>query len=266
MSIVDDIVKRYDDKVKILNKIAKFFNRNLFFNKNALDYCTINRGFTKKSIDDFLIGYDTDKLLEFIEKEKINFEYLIELGVLSQNKNNSYYDKFSGRIIFPVFDLKGNIIGFSGRIWQSGDNRSKYVNSTLSTVYQKSLSLYGLYQALNDIIESNLVLVVEGNSDVITCHQEDIKITVSSCGTSFTEEHFLILNQFTNRFIFCFDNDESGKKSIERVKKLLSTKKDIKTGYLKIEGPKDLDEFIQNYGSNSLKESILKLESQLRSV
>ncbi len=265
MNIINDIVAKYNDKVNVLRKLAKFYNRNLLFNQEALNYCAVNRGFTKKSIDNFLIGYDI-KLFDFIEKEKIDPEVLVQIGILSKNEDGSYWDKFSDRIIFPIFDLKGNVISFSGRTWKKKDEKSKYINSSLSTVYQKSLSVYGLYQGLTDIIESNLVLIVEGNPDVVTCHQEDIKIAVSACGTSFMEEHFLILRQFTNRFIFCFDNDKGGEKSIERIKELLSDKTNIKVGYLKIDGAKDPDEFIYKYGAYSLQKSILNLESRLTFV
>jgi len=264
MSITDNIVKRYYSKTQILLKLANYFNRNLLFDQKALNYC-LNRGLTKKGIDSFLIGYDINasSLQNFIEREKLDPEILINLGFLSKNEDNSYYDKFSKRIVFPVFDIKGNVMGFSGRIWKKGDTRSKYVNCALSSIYQKSLAVYGLFHSIYDILISNLVIIVEGIFDVSTCHQEGIKIAVSSCGTSFMKEHFLILRQFTNRFIFCFDNDTGGNVAIEKVKKLLNNEKGIKVGYLKIEGAKDPDEFIQKYGSEYLKSSILELEKEL---
>lgn len=266
MNIVDDIVKRYDNKTNILQKLARFFNRNLLFNQSALNYCLIDRGWKKSSIDEFLIGYDDNKLQEFIKREKIDIDFLVRIGVFSKNADGTYYNKFSKRVIFPIFDLKGNIAGFTSRVWKDNDTRSKYVNTSLSDVYQKSLLVYGLYQAVYDILMSNLVLVVEGNPDVISCHQEDIKIAVSACGTSFMDEHFLILRQFTNRFIFCFDDDEGGEKSIVRIKEMLKDKKDIKVGYLQIDGVNDLDELIREFGADSLKKSILNLESKLQFV
>lgn len=262
MNIINDIVTRYENNTKLLNKLALFFNRNLLLDQKALDYCVINRGFNKKSIDSFIIGYNV-RLQTFIDREQIDPEVLIKVGVLLKNDDGSYYDKFSNRIIFPFFDLKGDVVGFTGRLWKENIKKGKYIHSSLSTIYQKSLNIYGLYQALSSIVESNLVFIVEGNPDVITCHQEDIDITVSVNGTSFMEEHYLILRQFTNRFIFCFDADEGGEKGIEKIKELLNDEDDIEVGYLKLEGAKDPDEFINKFGSSFLKESILKLESKL---
>lgn len=267
MSTVDDIVKNYNNKLQILQKLTKFFSRNLLFNKEALNYC-LDRGLTKNTIDTFYLGYDESalSLQNFIEREKIEARELESLGILKRNDDGSYYDKFVKRIIFPVFDLKGNVIALSGRVYKKDDVRSKYIVSNLSEIFQKSLSLYGLYQSLDNIIKYKVVFIVEGNIDVNMCYQEGIKITVGPFGTSFMKEHFLLLKQFANTFIFCLDNDEGGKKSEERIKKMLENEIDIKIGYLHLEGVKDPDLFIQNYGITPLMNSIIELKNELESV
>jgi len=267
MNIIDDIVKNYNTKLQILQKLTKFFSRNLFFNKEALDYC-LDRGLTKSSIDTFQIGYDesVSSLESFIEREKTEVQDLDSLGILTKNDDGSYYDKFVKRIIFPVFDLKGNVIALSGRVYKKDDSRSKYITSNLSEIFQKSLSLYGLYQSLQNITNYKTVFIVEGNIDVNICYQEGIKITVGPFGTSFMKEHFLLLKQFANIFIFCLDDDEAGKKSEERIKKMLENEKDVKIGYLHLEGVKDPDLFIQKYGVTPLMNSIIELKNELEIV
>jgi DNA primase len=267
MIIIDDIIKNYERKLQILQKLTKFFSRNLLFDLDALNYC-LGRGLTKDTIDTFCIGYDksASSLQQFIEKENIDVADLGELGVLTKNEDGSYYDKFVKRIIFPVFDLKGNVIAFSGRVHKKDDNRSKYLTSNLSEVFQKSLSLYGLYQSLQNIIKYKVVFIVEGNIDVNMCYQEGIKITVSPFGTSFMKEHFLLLRQFVDTFIFCLDNDEGGKKSEERIRKMLENEIDTKIGYLHLDKVKDPDLFIQTYGITPLMNSIIETKEELQIV
>jgi DNA primase len=262
--MVHEIIQTYYRNTQILDKLAIFFNNNLLQHTDSLNYL-LQRGISKKAIEEFRIGYDINalSLQTFIEKENISLESLSEIGVLTKNEDNSYYDRFADRIIFPILDIKGLVASFSGRVWQESDERAKYINGSLSSTYQKSLTLFGLFQALYDIQKNNLVLVTEGNVDVITCHVKDIKIAVATCGSAFTKEHFQLLKMFVNRFIFCFDNDESGRKSTEKVKGLLKDEKTIKVGYLNIEGVKDLDLFIQVNGAAKLKEIIKEFSNEL---
>jgi len=267
MTIIDDIFKNYNKKLQVFQKLTKFFNKSLLYDLDASNYL-LNRGLTKSTIETFSIGYDksASSLQQFIEKENIDIVDLEELGVLTKNEDGSYYDKFVRRIIFPVFDLKGNVIAFSGRVYKKDDNRSKYITSNLSEVFQKSLSLYGFYQSLQNIIKYKAVFIVEGNIDVNMCYQEGIKITVGPFGTSFMEEHFLLLKQFADTFIFCLDNDEGGKKSEERIRKMLENETDTKIGYLHLEGVKDPDEFIQNYGITPLVNTIIEMKNELQGI
>lgn len=270
MNYTDDInviVNNYYKKTDILYKLAKFFNNRLLYNKKAFDYCNVTRGFVKKTIDTFLIGYGEGSLYlhTFIENERIDINDLVNLGIFSLNEDGSYYNKFNKRIIFPIFDLKGNVVALSGRIFKEDDTRHKYIISNLSEIFQKSLNLYGLYQNLENIIKYKLAVVVEGNVDVITCYQEGIKVVVSSLGTSFLKEHFKLLSQFVKVILFCFDNDEAGMKAKEKVKELLSyiNKDDIKIGYLQLLGAKDPDEFINKFGVTPLMNSIVNLYNSL---
>lgn len=265
MKLVDKIIENYISKSKILEKLFHSFHRNLIYNKEVFNYCQ-DRGITKKSIDMFCLGYDSGSsfLQNIIDVEHISYELLEEFGIIVKNDEEDFYiNKLSNRIIFPIQDIKGNYTGFSARIWKEGDKRPKYINSNLSELYQKSLTMYGLYQSIYDISMYNLVLIVEGNIDVISCHQEGIKIAVATCGSIFKKEHLLLLKQFTNRFIFCFDNDEAGKRATEKARELLKDEKDIKIGYLQVGGTKDLNEFLQKGDKSSIINSLKEFDLEL---
>ena len=264
MTIVDNVLNKYYEKVLQAQKLAKFFNESLYLDSEALEYVT-GRGLAEATINTFCIGYDVSasSLQRFIEKENVDIYDLVELGILTQNKDDSYYDKFVRRIIFPVFDIKGNIIAFSGRVYKKNDDRSKYIVSNLSNMFQKSLSLYGLYQSLDRIIKYKTVFIVEGNVDVNMCYQEGIKITVAPFGTSFMKEHFLLLKQFADTFIFCTDNDDAGRKSEEHIRKMLVNETDVKINYMHLDGVKDPAEFIQKFGVESLTEAIVNIRNSV---
>ena len=264
--MINTILNSYKVKTEELGRVVDHFQQNLRQNLDTLNYC-LNRGMTGKDIENFHIGYDKSAIdfQNFIERSNFDVDLLKELGILvkENGSEDSYYDKFCRRIIFPIQDMKGNFIGLTGRVWKKGDDRAKYINTNLCEIYQKSLIMYGLYQAAYDISTQNLVLVVEGNADVVACHSEGIKIAVCTSGSAFMEEHYLLLRQYTSRFIFCFDNDESGKKTTEKVKKLLENKSDIRVGYLDVGDAKDLDEYIRNFGSKDIKNAIKDLDNEL---
>jgi len=266
--MVDKIIQEYSIKCSVIDKFTTFFQRSLYSNQDVLNYC-VNRNINKESLERFRIGYDPGviALQNFIDEEKFDVNLLTELGILTENTDSSYYDKFSKRIIFPILDLKGNPIAFSGRVWKKGDERCKYITSNLSILYQKSLTLYGLYQALSFIKQYNLVVIVEGNIDVISCYSKGLNCIVALCGTAFMEDHLLLLKQFTNRFIFCQDNDSAGDKSISRIHKLVDQRQDIKVGYLSLKDIKcdselkikDLDDFVQIYDISLVIDAINQL-------
>ena len=261
--MISSIVESYKKKVHILNLISQHFNKQLIENTEPLNYC-LDRVRDRETIDTFLLGYGKG-IQDLINKESVREEELIELGILTDN-DTFLYDKFDDRVIFPIFDISGNVVGLSGRVWRESDNRSKYIISNNTDVFQKSLSLYGLYQSLPFIKKYKTVFVVEGNVDVISSYREGIKITVSPFGTSFMKEHLLLLRQFADIFIFCQDADKGGKKSVERIKKLVQ-EENIKAGFINLpEKEKDPDNFIKKYGSSPLIESIIDIRNQLLSV
>lgn len=255
--MVDDIVRNYNQRVHILEQFAAFFQEKLLNSSAALEYCS-SRGLTREALEMFKIGYDSG-LQEFINTSNFDISLLVELGILSTEDNQEFYDKFSKRIIFPMFDIVGNIIGFSGRVWLDKDTRSKYINSNLSITYQKALNLFGLYHAIPFITKYNLALIVEGNLDVITCHMNKIPIAVGPCGTAFTEEHLMLLKNFTNRLLYCGDNDAAGRKAAERFTKITKSDTAIEVQFLELKDSQDIDKFIREYGPEPVINTINKM-------
>jgi len=260
-----NVFSSYKEKVEIQKKLGEFFHAELYKNEDILNYCINIRRFTEEDIKTFQIGYNPNSVIlsTFLNENNINYEELTFLGFLTKNEDDSFYDKFSDRLIFPIFDTFGGITGFSGRVWREGDSRAKYILNNNSSIFQKSLNLYGLYQNLEYIVKHKTVLVVEGNTDVISCRRAGIPIGVCAFGTSFMEEHLKVLMLYADTFLFCQDDDDAGKKSTEKIQKLLSSYKDIKVGYLKLSGAKDPDDFIKLYGGDSLKKGVIDLRNSL---
>jgi DNA primase len=160
------------------------------------------------------------------------------------------------RITFPLFDLEGRIMGFSARVWPPTDTtRPKYYNSAASPTFWKSLTLYGLYQALDSIKKDNFALVVEGNLDVIQLHANDLTHAVAPCGTALTKEQLLMLVRLTDRIIFCFDADTAGINATAKVKKLCE-ESNVTFMSFSLDGAKDPDEFIRLYGAQPIIDTI----------
>jgi len=174
------------------------------------------RGFTQATIKKFLLGYCPEKgdafttaALDAGYKE----QFLIDTGLTIKRDNGTYYDRFTGRVMFPIHSISGRVIGFGGRTLKSGDRIAKYVNSPESIVYNKSQSLYGLYYAKNAISRENYCILVEGYTDVMRLHQSGIENVVASSGTSLTTEQIKLIGRFTKNVTVIYDGDPAGIKA-----------------------------------------------------
>ena len=180
-------------------------------------------------------------------------------------KNGSCYDTFRNRLMFPVIDVRGNVIGFSGRIL--GDGEPKYMNSPETLVFNKSRNLFALNLAKKS--KSGYIILSEGNIDVVSMHQAGFDSAVASLGTSLTPEQARLLSRFTNQVIIAYDNDGAGKKAAQRAIGILE-KLDLKVKVLALTGAKDPDEYIKTRGPdafrNLLEGSENQLDYRLRSV
>tara|TARA_B100001093_G_scaffold169774_1_gene162500 strand:+ start:2252 stop:4189 length:1938 start_codon:yes stop_codon:yes gene_type:complete len=170
------------------------------------------RGYQTKTIDDFELGYSPEKIDALSSKakeDKYSLEPLYEAGLIKKNEKGTY-DFFRGRVIFPIHNISGRIIGFGARTLRTDKKVAKYFNSPESEIYNKSQVLYGLYQAKNEIIKNDCCFLVEGYTDVISLHHNNIKNTVASSGTSLTEGQIRMIKRFSNNIVILYDGDQAG--------------------------------------------------------
>src|SRR3989344_3105604 len=216
----------------ILEEATKFFEKNLFENSDALEYLK-NRGLSAETIKEFRLGYSLDDwktLFNHLSAKGYGAEDQERAGLIikADRKNetgshfsgqgSSYYDRFRGRIIFPIFNQSGKVIAFGGRLFvdSSGGKSAKYVNSPETALYQKSKILYGLHKSKIEILRENSCVLVEGYMDFLSVYQAGTKNTVAVSGTALTIDHLKILNRVCEKLIVSFDMDEAGADATKR--------------------------------------------------
>ena len=253
---------------EICQMAAEHWHANLLTRaegREALAYLKA-RGVTDESIATFKIGYapeSWDDLLNRLHREGVTVEQAVAAGLARWrepgNRRRGAYDLFRDRIIIPILDRRGRPIAFGGRILTDRDGAPKYVNSPETDIYKKSRTLYGLSNALAAIQRNNRLLVVEGYFDVIALHQAGFPEAVATCGTSLTEQHLQAIRTLTGKVIALFDADEAGMRAAERSLPLFFSA-NIEPLRLTVEGAKDPDEYIQEYGANAFEDLLVKAE------
>lgn len=202
---------------KILETATQFFESGLKKGSEAYEYLT-KRGLTEKTIKDFRIGFAPDewrRLREYLESKGFSLKDIEAVGLIKKGEN-SIYDRFRGRIIFPIADGAGRIVGFSGRILKKEVSDAKYLNSPETPLFQKSRILYGFDKAKESIRKRGYIILVEGQMDLIMSHQEGFTNTSASSGTALTLEHLALIRRFTDKVMLVFDADEAGFKATLR--------------------------------------------------
>jgi len=197
------------DSAKIYHSILK----HISYGQKGTDYL-YSRGITNDLIDLFEIGLAPQNYHTLSKKlsPKYNNRDIESTGMAISSDNNTIYDRFRGRIMIPIRDTLGRVVGFTGRVLPEYDDgkMGKYVNSPQTIVFDKSKVLFGLSQAKIDIKSNNRVIIVEGQMDVIMSHKAGVKEVVAVSGTALTEHHITTLLRYTNQFILAFDNDQAG--------------------------------------------------------
>lgn len=232
----------------ITNVAQKLYTDNLHTTvsgKEALDYL-YKRGLDDETIKTFGIGLarqERNILYKILSDLNISTLDMIDSGLI-KSKDNSYYDLFIKRIMFPLKDEEGNILGFSGRIFNNPDkNQPKYVNSPESVIFKKNSNLFNINNAIPEIRKKHRVILHEGQMDVIASYRSGLKEAVCTLGTALTKEHCMLLKKYTNDVVICFDNDNAGKKaSLRAIDLLKSYGFNVKLVLLK--DFKDPDEFV----------------------
>lgn len=226
MSFLSQLKEQYYSDSMWLNTVSNIYYQELTENPAALEYCFRDRKLFKNNLQRFMIGLapSNSKQLEIFKKIQIPVDVLQRNGIADPANQ---YCRFENRIMFPYQDLRQNIIGFSGRLYLEDSNQflRKYLHSPSTVLFQKSLYLYGLYQAQEEIIRQSFVIIVEGNLDVVSLHRIGIENVVGCSGTAFTENQLSIIQTYTDTILFWFDNDEAGNKAWERVSEVCKTSK-----------------------------------------
>ncbi len=196
---------------------SKYFVRQLESEEGkaiALSYLR-QRGVRDDIIEKFQLGYSPENrhaLTEEARKNGYKQEYLVKTG-LAVEKEDHVFDRFAGRVIFPIHGLSGNVIGFGGRTLKSDKGIAKYQNSPESDIYHKSKILYGLFHAKKSVVSANRCFLVEGYTDVLALHQAGVENVVASSGTALTSEQIRLIKRFTENITVIFDGDEAGLKA-----------------------------------------------------
>lgn len=232
---------------EINTEAARFFYKGLSYNETALKYLQ-KRNIDKNIIKKFGIGYTVnqwDNLLTYLKRKGYKEEEIAKAGlIIKREKQDGYYDRFRNRIMFPIFDIKKNIIGFGGRVMD--DSLPKYLNSPDSLVFNKGYNLYGLNIAKENVKDKSFYLV-EGYMDVIKMHSHGFDTAVAALGTSLTDNQIKLLRRYSNKFYICFDSDEAGfKASLRALNMFKSNNLDAKV--IIIKDAKDPDEFLNKFG------------------
>ena len=264
----NEMAKIHDKKQRMYKMNAdagKFFYSCLKDAKYsyALEYLK-KRNISPKTINSFGIGYAPDSwnmLLNHLKGLGYTEAEMTECGLCVRRDNDgSCFDKFRDRIMFPIIDLRGNVIGFGGRIINDKNGElAKYLNSPETLVFKKKENLFAMNFAKNS--KEDKLLIMEGYMDVISLHQKGFTNAVASLGTAFTAEQAQLIKRYKGRAVLCYDSDEAGQKATIRAGEILSNA-GIKTKVLTVEGAKDPDEYINLKGAemfNSLIEKAVNL-------
>lgn len=206
----------------LLGLAAKFFNKCLLESERAgiARGYTTERGLTDDLIQKFQLGYafdEWDTLVTFLKKKGYREQEMIEAGLAVMRQDRSgIYDRFRHRLMFPITDVRGQPVGFGGRLLDETREEGKYINTPQTLVYNKSQILYGLSLAKQAIKQSGAVVIVEGNMDVIASHKAGVEAVVASSGTALTTEQLTLLGRFTDTVLICFDADPAGESAAKR--------------------------------------------------
>jgi len=246
-------------KKELLYKVnvdtARYYFASLQKFKTAKEYF-LKRGIKEETIKRFGLGYAQDSwkgTINYLRTKGYKNDLLLEAGLISKNeKTGNVYDRFRNRVIFPLFDVKGKVIGFGGRVLD--DSKPKYLNSPETMIFQKGTNLYGLNFAIKNGLQEDYIIIVEGYMDLIALHQSGITNVAASLGTALTVNQARLLKRYVSKVIISYDADLAGQTATLRGLEILRNAGfDVKV--LTVPEGKDPDEFVRNNG----KEAFLRL-------
>ncbi len=252
----DNSLQKIKNTVYDINReAAKFFHSYLMSDsgKWARDYY-LNRGLTLKTIKHFGLGAAPDSwdaLINHLKSKGFTIGDMVTANVVGKSQRGSFYDRFRKRLMFPIINIRGNIVGFSGRALPEDEKQGgKYVNTSDTPVYKKSENLFGINFAKSCCSER--IILVEGNMDVISLHQAGFCNVVAPLGTAFTIEQANLIARYTKEIVLMLDSDAAGQKAIKRANEILQ-KTGLSVRVVSIPSGKDPDEYIKTNGPDRFK-------------
>lgn len=252
----------------LMKEAGRFYNEQLYTPGGAacLEYVN-KRGLSKSIVTRFGIGYAPDSwnaLVDAMRKKGYTDKEMVDANLVGE-KNGRVYDRFRNRLMFPIIDVRGNVIGFGGRVLDN--STPKYLNTSETLIFNKRKNLFGLNFAKKS--KQGYIILVEGNIDVVTLHQYGFDCAVASLGTSLTEEHAVLLSRYTEEVVLTYDGDEAGQRAAKRAIPMLE-KAGIKVRVLQMRDAKDPDEFLHKFGADAfrvlLEESSNRVEYQINAI
>lgn len=227
----------------LLERVTKFYQRNFTANEYALEYVFKKRKYTKQTVLDWRLGYAPNTgsaAVDFAKKQGFSTKEIAQAGLT----NRFGGDLFRGRLMVPLADEQGRIVGFTARLLHEDPQAPKYINTPQTPLYDKSRHVFGLHLAKEAIRKTKFVVLAEGNLDVIASHQAGIKQCVATAGTALTEQQLKTLKRFTGDIRLSFDSDKAGIAATERAIPIAS-KVGVRLGVITIPNGKDPDELIR---------------------
>ncbi len=251
----DDSLTQKKNRILAANReAARFFHSCLLEEKNshALNYF-LNRGLSPQTIKHFGLGYapdSWDSLIKHMKTKGFSINELYEADLVKKSTKNGerFYDNFRNRMMTPIIDIRGNVIGFGGRVLD--DSKPKYVNTSDTLVYKKSHEVFAMNYAKNS--KEDFLIVAEGYMDVIALHQAGFTNAVACLGTALTQEQARLMKRYTDEVVLSYDSDEAGQKATRRAMQIFSDS-GLKVRVLQLRGGKDPDEIIKKHGRERFK-------------
>lgn len=259
----ENIEQKKREKEQILKCLAEAEQHYILnlYQKDAVppqNYVKL-RGFTKKELDNFGIGYSKDynDIVTYLKSKGFSYEIMQKAGLVEKNSYGRYFDLFAGRLMFPIKNIHNECVGFSGRILDKNSVVAKYKNSPNTIVFDKSRIVFGIniVRKLKISEKINNIIIVEGQMDVIAMHRAGFTNTVACLGTAFTQEHAKQLKLLSDNVVLCLDGDNAGQKAAFRTVDILA-ENGFNVKVAKLENGRDPDEYIKEYGAEKLREKI----------
>lgn len=253
----DSSVNNSKDRLyEICESSARFFEKQLGHSSSgsrAVEYLK-NRGLENSAITKFRLGFAPktwDALSGYLRNSGFTEKEIIDSGMVIKRESEGIYDRFRSRVMFPISDINGRVVGFTGRILEGDEKEAKYINTPQTLIYDKSRILYGLEHSRGDIRKKDNCLLVEGNMDVIMSHQAGVANVVASSGTALTPMHLAILKRYTDNLDFCFDTDSAGAMATKRgIGMALGQNFNVRVVSIDDKECKDPADYVKKYGKN----------------